>query len=106
MHRDLKWTDAEKKQARKAFEMALQNELNEILDDFKRKAAGADVEGMWTIGEYLEKRRREIDAKYDYRYSQLISVFGRLLRESRITEEQLNKLDSEKMDYIKMIASF
>ena len=59
---------------------------------------------MWELREYLETRQREIDAKYDYRYSQLIFVFGRLLRESRIQEEQLAGLSEDKLALIKRIA--
>jgi len=36
---------------------------------------------MWDLEHHLTERRKEIDRKYDYRYSQLDLVFGRLLRE-------------------------
>ena len=34
---------------------------------------------LWDLEHYLTERRKEIDRKYDYRYSQLTQVFGRLL---------------------------
>ena len=106
MYHNLKWTESEKKQARKTFELALQEELEETLLDFKRRAAAAkDAQQMWAVAEYLESKRRHIDDKYDYRYSQLILVFGRLLREKRITEEQLRHLDEEKRSIIRKIAT-
>ena len=43
--------------------------------------------------------------KYDYRYSQLILVFSRLLREGRIREEQLAGLSEEKLSYIRRVLS-
>jgi hypothetical protein len=36
---------------------------------------------LWDLEHYLTQRRKEIDRKYDYRYSQLTHVFGRLLHE-------------------------
>ena len=36
------------------------------------------------VQEYLAQARRDIDRKYDYRYSQLDMVFGTLLRESEL----------------------
>jgi hypothetical protein len=47
---------------------------------------------VWDLEHYLTERRKEIDRKYDYRYSQLTQVFGRLLYERRITEEDLRGL--------------
>ena len=47
---------------------------------------------LWDLEHYLTQRRKEIDRKYDYRYSQLDLVFGRLLREKWIAEEDLRGL--------------
>jgi hypothetical protein len=44
---------------------------------------------MWSVEQFLNQRRRELDAKCDYRYSRLISDFGQLIREGRLTEAQL-----------------
>jgi hypothetical protein len=33
---------------------------------------------LWDLEHYLTQRHREIDRKYDYRYSQLTQMFGRL----------------------------
>ena len=53
------------------------------------------------IEEHLRRKRLEIDRKYDYRYSQLLFVFGRLIREGHLQVEQLNGLSPEKLDYIR-----
>jgi Photoprotection regulator fluorescence recovery protein len=83
-------TEAEKKLSRRVFEVALQAELAEVLQDFKARAAAAQTPGdMWPIEQFLNQRRQELDAKYDYRYSQLIAVFGRLIREGRLTKAHL-----------------
>jgi Photoprotection regulator fluorescence recovery protein len=91
--RELKWTEAEKKLSRRAFEVALRAELADVLQDFKARAAVVQTpEDMWPIENFLNQRRHELDAKYDYRYSRLISVFGRLIREGRLTEAHLEGL--------------
>jgi hypothetical protein len=46
-------------------------------------------------------RRRKLNDKYDYRYSQLIWVFARLIREGRIREERLAGVSEEKLSYIR-----
>jgi Photoprotection regulator fluorescence recovery protein len=106
MH-DLKWTDAEKKIARRVFDAALQRELAQTLAAFKVRAADtSSPDTMWPIEDWLRDRRREIDAKYDYRYSQLDLVFGRLLRERRIEEKDLDGLAPDKLDAIRRVAAF
>jgi hypothetical protein len=98
---NLKWSESEKKLSRRIFEAALEAELSEILAEFKSKAsAAATAEAMWALEEYLAQKRREVDGKYDYRYSQLLFVFGRLVREGRLREEQLSGLAPEKLSYI------
>jgi hypothetical protein len=105
MH-DLKWSQAEKAHSRRLFEQALNAELTETLAALKAKAAAAsEPDDMWAIHDYLGARRRDIDRKYDYRYSQLIFVFGVLLREARIQESQLCGLSQDKQEMIKRFAS-
>jgi Photoprotection regulator fluorescence recovery protein len=83
---NLKWSESEKKLSRRVFEAALEAELSEILAEFKSKAAAAaTAAAMWALEEYLAQKRREVDGKYDYRYSQLLFVFGRLVREGRLS---------------------
>jgi len=51
---------------------------------------------LWDLEHYLTHRRKEIDRQYDYRYSQLTHVFGKLLYESRLREEELRGLREDK----------
>lgn len=100
------WTDAEKKIARRVFESALHRELAEVMVEFKSRAESAkEPDDMWAVEEYLAQARRYIDGKYDYRYSQLNLVFGKLLREKRIEARELNGLAEEKLAYIRRVAS-
>lgn len=103
---DLKWTDSEKRTARRVFEAALAAELAEVMSEFKQKAAGVSTaDEMWALETYLGTRRREIEAKYDFRYSQLLLVFGALLREGRVQPADLRGLSDEKIRSICRIAA-
>lgn len=99
-----KWTDKEKKIARRAFDAALERELAATLAAFQKKAAGAhSFDDLWDIHDYLEKTQRALDSKYDYRYSQLVFVFAQLLRDRRITEAELAGLSEEKLGAIRLL---
>ena len=99
------WSKSEKAIARTAFDAALKRELRDVIRKTKQMAnqikEPADV---WELEHYLTERRKEIDRKYDYRYSQLTQVFGRLLYERRITEEDLRGLGEDKMKAIRSLA--
>lgn len=103
---DLKWSDREKKIARSVFNAALQQELAATIVAFKEMAARAEgPEDMWAVEHWLSRERRGIDTKYDYRYSQLIHVFGILLREGRISTQQIEGLAQDKRSDIAHIAA-
>jgi len=99
------WSKSEKAIARTAFDAALKQELQDVMRKTKQTAnqikEPADV---WELEHYLTERRKEIDRKYDYRYSQLTQVFGRLLYERRITEEDLRGLGEDKLKPIRSFA--
>jgi photoprotection regulator FRP-like protein len=61
---------------------------------------------LWDLEHYLTQRRKEIDRKYDYRYSRLTDMFGRLLHESRLSEEELRGLGEDKLKPIRSFAKF
>lgn len=104
MH-DEKWSDREKKIARRVFDAAVQSELAETIADFKARVARLSApDEMWSLEQYLRERRREIEGKYDFRYSQLILVFGRLLREGRIRQDDLAGLAEGKINDIRRFA--
>lgn len=95
------WSAAERKAAHRAYEAALERERAAVLATFKAKAAAAVTAGdMWDIESYLTHKRREIDSKYDFRYSQLIMVFARLMREGWLREDDLVGISEAKLSAI------
>ena len=101
------WSRSEKTVARAAFDAALKRELQEVMQEAKQKANQVNEPAdLWDLEHYLTQRRKEIDRKYDYRYSQLTQVFGRLLYEKRLGEEELGGLREDKLKSIRSFAKF
>ena len=100
------WSNTEKILARQAYDRAYERECTKI----KEKVHGMlsrteDPKEIWKIDDYLRKNRRDMDSKYDYRYSILIVVFGKLMKEGLILDSDIDKLSKDKIDAIKRIAS-
>src|SRR5579863_4629777 len=103
--RDWKWSPAEKAAARRAFNMALNGELEAIVREARERAARIrEASELWDLERWLGERRREIDEKYDYRYSVLPMVFGRLVGERRLSIDDLKGLEPEKLAAIRLWA--
>jgi hypothetical protein len=103
--RDLRWSPAEKAIARKAFERALQQDLEAVTREAKKMAGKIEQPSdLWELEHYLTQRRKEIDRQYDYRYSVLPIVFAVLIRKGRLREEDLHGLSEDKLGYIRSYA--
>jgi hypothetical protein len=101
------WSRSEKAIARKAFDVALGQELHEVIQEAKKMASRIQQPSdLWDLEYYLTQRRKEIDRKYDFRGSRLTDVLGRLLYENRLGEEDLRGLPEEKMNSIRSFAQF
>ena len=61
---------------------------------------------LWELEHYLTQSRKKIDRTFDYRYSVLTEVFGRLIRERRLSEKELQGLGQEKLKSIRSYAKF
>ncbi len=104
---ELIWSKSEKAIARTAFDAALGRELREVIQETKQKTSQIkQPSDLWDLEHYLTQRRKQIDRKYDYRYSQLTQVFGRLLHEKRLREEELRGLREDKLKSIRSFAKF
>lgn len=103
--REWKWTPAEKAIARRAFDLALSRELETVLREAKERAARiTEASELWDLEHWLGEQRRRIDRTFDYRYSVLPQVFATLIRDSRLTENDLHGLGEDKLDSIRHMA--
>lgn len=102
--RDIEWSPKEKKIARRAFDAALAETLAKTMAEFKRRAnEAATPDEMWAVEDYLRQRRNEINAAFDYRYSQLPFVFARLIQDGSLDETRLAGLAEEKLKLIRSL---
>jgi hypothetical protein len=100
--RVLNWSPEEKAIARKAFDRALQRELEAVVVEAKNRAAKIQQPAdLWELERYLTERRIQIDRQYEYKYSVLILVFGNLIQQGRLSEQDLAGLSQDKLDAIR-----
>jgi hypothetical protein len=99
------WSKKEKEMARKIYDTAYRKEMIQIKDEISKLISKYNgPNDIWKIHDYLTEKREEIDLKYDYRYSVIMIVFGRLFEEGIISEEHIQGLSEEKINRIKEIA--
>ena len=71
-----KWSRSEKAIAHKVFDAAQERELQQVIQEAKQKAGQIrEPADLWDLEHCLTQHRKELDRKYDYRYSQLDLVF-------------------------------
>jgi hypothetical protein len=99
---DLKWTPDEKKVAHRAFDAALARERMAVRHHVEALLRDTD-DGtvIWAIRDYLNDVARDIDYKFDFRYSVLINVFGRLVAEGALAMDELAGLGEDKLAMIR-----
>lgn len=100
-----KWTKSQKVQARRLFDLALSREYDMLISTINSMEIKTP-DNVWELYEMLRKKRKEINSKYDYRYSQLILVFAQLVRGGYLSIEELEVIGEEKQKRIENIVSF
>lgn len=101
------WSKSEKAIARTAFDAAQKRELQDVIRKTKQMANQIkELADVWELEHYLTERRKEIDRKYDFRYSRLTQVLGRLLYDTRLGEKDLSGLPEDKLQSIRSFAKF
>ena len=99
---DFKWSHTEKIVARRAFDLALRNELQATINEAKRRAAKIEEPSeLWELEEWLAERRLDVNRRYDYRYSVLPVVLAHLVRDGHLKEIDLEGLQPENLEYIR-----
>ena len=101
MMRDFKWSKTEKQIAKNAFGKAYERECGDLAKKIQSEAEKIkEPADIWRLQHFLNKKVREIDNKYDYRYSVLILMFARLIKDGWLMIDDLKGLGQEKIDRI------
>lgn len=101
---NIEWSKAEQGVAHAAFEKAHGREINALIQEVRERAgAVTEIKEVWQLHDFLSTRRHEIDGKYDYRYSVLIFVFARLVKEGWLHLHELEGLDADKVTKVKAL---
>jgi hypothetical protein len=92
---------SEKKAVRAVFDLALGREVQAARQQAEAMLQNSsDDRAIWRLRDYLEEKCREIDQKYDYRYSVLMLTFLRLLPEGWLNADELAGIGAGKVDAI------
>ncbi len=103
---EVTWTATEKKTARRAFDKAFERHCTTITAEARRMLENVTTPSdIWRVQEYLSEHRKTVDRIYQYKYSDLLLVFSRLMRDGWLTEADLAGLQQEKIARIKLGAS-
>ena len=97
-----KWTKTEKQIAKKAFNLAKSRAYQELIDIINSKVVKSQNQ-IWELRDMLNKKAKEFDDKFDYRYSQLPILFMRYIKEGLLKIEELEGLSEDKIYIIRDI---
>lgn len=104
--RDFDWSNAEKAIARQAYERAYERECSVTFIRVKDMLTEIeDPKEIWKVHDFLKKKRKDMDSRYDYRYLILTIVLGKLMKDGLILDSDINALSQDKIDAIKRIAA-
>jgi hypothetical protein len=102
---DIKWTKKEKSIARKVFDKAFEKECVSVTEKLKNMINEvSSPDDLWEVRNYLSKTLKNIERKYDFRYSVLILVFAQLMKDGWIEENELIGLSGDKISKIVNLA--
>ena len=100
--RDMHWSPKEKAITRRAFDRALHQELDATIQKAKQMAERIEqADELWELERHLRQRRKEIDVKYEFKYSTVLLVLAELVRERRIRVDELHGLSEDKLQCVR-----
>jgi len=98
----MKYSKSEKLVARELFELALYRDYEKL----KSQIASLNIDephDIWELRDLLNRKSKEFDKKYDYRYSILDQLFAEFICEGLLSISELKDLSKDRQNYIKTI---
>jgi len=93
------WLKSQRKYARELFDLAQEREYKALIEEINALQI-TSPDDVWELRDRLNQKAKEMDRKYDYRYSQLILVIAQLVVEGYLSFEELRVLGEEKCSMI------
>ncbi|NET58162.1 MAG: hypothetical protein F6K47_19005 [Symploca sp. SIO2E6] len=91
------WSETEQQIAREALSRAYTRETEALITEISQKASEiTQINDVWSLSDYLNARRYDIDGKYDYRDSTPIFVLAKLIKEGWLHPDELTGLTPDK----------
>ncbi|NES20967.1 MAG: hypothetical protein F6K41_19050 [Symploca sp. SIO3E6] len=99
------WSETEKQIAREALSTAYTRETEALITEIRQKASAiTQMNDVWSLSDYLNAKRYDIDGKYDYRDSTPIFVLAKLIKEGWLHSDELAGLTPDKRAKVAALA--
>jgi hypothetical protein len=98
----MKYSKSEKLAARELFELAMHRDYENLKSQITSLSID-EPHNIWELKDLLNKKSREFDRKYDYRYSILDQLFVEFILEDLLKTSELKGLSKERQKYIETI---
>ncbi len=99
------WSETEQKIAREALNKAYTRETEALIAEISQKTSQiTEINDIWTLNDYLNARRYDIDGKYDYRDSTPVFVLAKLIKEGWLSSDELAGLTPDKRAKVAALA--
>ncbi|NEP12370.1 MAG: hypothetical protein F6K14_19620 [Symploca sp. SIO2C1] len=99
------WSETEKQIAREALSKAYTRETEALIAEISQKASEiTEINDVWSLSDYLNAKRYDIEGKYDYRDSTPIFVLAKLIKERWLHPDELAGLTPDKRAKVAALA--
>lgn len=103
--KDPQWSETEKQIAREALSKAYTRETEALVAEISQKASKiTQINDIWSLNDYLNAKRYDIDGKYDCRDSTPIFVLAKLIKEGWLHPDELAGLTPDKRTKVAALA--
>ena len=99
------WSEKEKQIAREALNKAYEKETEALIDEIRQKATKiTKIDDIWSLNDYLNSKRYDIDGKYDYRDSTPVFVLAQLIKQGWLHPDELAGLTPDQRAKVAALA--
>ncbi len=99
------WSETEKQIAREALSKAYAKETEALIAEISQKSSEiTKIDDVWSLNDYLNSKRYDIDGKYDYRDSTPVFVLAKLIKQGWLHPDDLAGLTPDKRAKVTALA--